>query len=122
MGLLTREGPPDWHPAPPQLRRAAAAAADHAATRGWDISALGLGFSLRQPDVSSTLVGMFTREMVDENINTALRVLGTAEAAAEESQVLAEVADILAAVRNLTWPSGRPLPSQGQPGTQPADA
>ncbi|GIL92784.1 hypothetical protein Vretimale_11710 [Volvox reticuliferus] len=122
MGLLTRGGPPDWHPAPPPLRSAAAAAADHAAARGWDISALGLGFSLRQPDVSSTLVGMFTREMVDENINTALRVLGSTEAAAEESQVLAEVADILAPVRNLTWPSGRPLPSQGQPGTQPADA
>ncbi|GIL68633.1 hypothetical protein Vafri_21885 [Volvox africanus] len=122
MGLLTKGGPPDWHPASPQLRTAAAAAAAHAAARGWDISSLGLGFSLRQPDVSSTLVGMFTRETVDENINTALRALGSTEVAADEAQVLAEVADILAPVRDLTWPSGRPLPGQGRAESPPADA
>ncbi|EFJ45553.1 hypothetical protein VOLCADRAFT_93987 [Volvox carteri f. nagariensis] len=47
MGLLTRQGPPSWHPAPPQLRKRVEAAAVHAAQRGWDIAELGLGFAVR---------------------------------------------------------------------------
>ncbi|GLC38508.1 hypothetical protein PLESTB_001733100 [Pleodorina starrii] len=115
MGLLTRGGPPDWHPAPPGLREAAARAAAHAAARGRDIAALGLGFALRQPDVSSTLVGMASPEVVDANVDTAMRALGTGAGGdgsdgSDDDEVLGEVLRMLEPVKDTTWPSGRPLP------------
>ncbi|KAG2486769.1 hypothetical protein HYH03_014568 [Edaphochlamys debaryana] len=119
MGLLTNAGPPDWHPAPPELRQAAQAAAAHAASRGYNIADLALRFAMRQPSVASTYVGLPTMAMVDVNIDTTLRALGLAPDAppppqaggAGPDQVLAEVEALLAPVKDLTWPSGRPLPT-----------
>ena len=42
MGLLTASGPPDWHPAPQELKDAAARAAQVASGKGQDISELAL--------------------------------------------------------------------------------
>lgn len=47
MGLLTQSGPPDWHPAPQQLREAAAAATACAAGRGVDIARLALMWAIK---------------------------------------------------------------------------
>ncbi len=47
MGLLTRQGPPDWHPAPPALAAAAQAAVAAAEAAGQDAARLALRFALR---------------------------------------------------------------------------
>ena len=47
MGLLTPQGPPAWHPAPPELKEAAAAAASYCKAQGLDIAQLALQFAVR---------------------------------------------------------------------------
>ena len=47
MGLLTPQGPPAWHPAPPELKQAAAAAADYCKGQGLDIAKLALQFAVK---------------------------------------------------------------------------
>jgi hypothetical protein len=47
MGLLTPQGPPEWHPAPPELKQAAAAAADYCKAQGMDIAKLALQFAVK---------------------------------------------------------------------------
>lgn len=112
MGLLTPQGPPAWHPAPPELKQAAAAAADYCKGQGLDIAKLALQFAVRNPSISTTLVGMARSAVVHANVQAVLQALGcdpvsTADAAAEKA-ALSEVERILAPVKNITWPSGKP--------------
>lgn len=55
MGLLTRRGAPDWHPAPAALRRLAAKASDWCQAQGVDIERLAVQFSTSEPRIASTL-------------------------------------------------------------------
>ena len=100
MGLLTEQGPPDWHPAPQEIRDAGKKAAEFCRAHGADISKLALRFCLDHPFVSSTLIGMSsTRE-----VETSLELLQSTT----DKELLAQVAGILAPVFNYVWPSGRP--------------
>jgi L-galactose dehydrogenase len=47
MGLLTHQGPPEWHPAPAELKEAAAAAAACCRDQGVDLSKLALQFAVK---------------------------------------------------------------------------
>lgn len=47
MGLLTAVGPPEWHPAPDELKAAARRAAEVCGHRGHDISRLALMWAVR---------------------------------------------------------------------------
>ena len=58
MGLLTHRGPPEWHPAPPQLKQACREAAAYCQDHGVDISALALLFALSEPRIPCTILGM----------------------------------------------------------------
>lgn len=118
MGLLTPQGPPVWHPAPPELKRRAKEAAELAAARGTDLPTLGLGFALRNKDICSTFVGMYTTRLVDASLKTAYDTFGlgaaadapadeAAERQRQQAEVLAEVQAVLAPVKDVTWPSGR---------------
>jgi L-galactose dehydrogenase len=100
MGLLTEQGPPDWHPAPPQVKAAGREAAGFCRQNGANISRLGLRFCLDHPYVSSTLVGVATRS----DVETALELLR----ASTDKALLAQVKAILAPVSDYEWPSGRP--------------
>jgi L-galactose dehydrogenase len=99
MGLLTEQGPPDWHPAPPQVREAGRKAAVFCREQGADISELALRFALRYTLVSSTLIGIATTREVE----TSLRLLQ----GEPDRELLAQVESILAPVFNYSWPSGR---------------
>jgi len=100
MGLLTEHGPPDWHPAPQEVRDAGKKAADFCRAHGADISKLALRFCLDHPFVSTTLIGMSsTRE-----VETSLELLRSTT----DKELLAQVEAILAPVFNYVWPSGRP--------------
>jgi L-galactose dehydrogenase len=100
MGLLTDQGPRPWHPAPQVAREAAKRAAGYCREHGANISELALRFCLDHPYVSSTLIGIATRQEVE----TALALLQTQT----DKTLLAQVEAILAPAFNVEWPSGRP--------------
>ncbi|PQV63761.1 L-galactose dehydrogenase [Abditibacterium utsteinense] len=100
MGLLTPQGPPDWHPAPPEVKAACARAAAHCAQKGRDIAQLALQWALVEPRVATTLVGTSRVENIEKNVRWAQEPL--------DEELLAEVRAILAPVQGQTWPSGRP--------------
>ena len=100
MGLLTEQGPPDWHPAPHQVRDAGKKAAKFCREQGADISEVALRFCLDHPYVSSTLIGMATPHQVE----TSLKLLQTKT----DRELLGKVEAILQPVFNYVWSSGRP--------------
>ncbi|KAL6347609.1 hypothetical protein AAG906_026137 [Vitis piasezkii] len=102
MGLLTERGPPEWHPASPELKSACQAAAAHCKEKGKNISKLAMQFSLSNKDISSVLVGMNSIKQVEENVAAAteLAIFG------KDEETLSEVEAILNPVKNQTWPSG----------------
>lgn len=100
MRLLSNEGPPSWHPAPEKLRIKCAEAAAHCLTRGADLSRLALQFSVSDSRIPTTILGTANPANVERNIRTIEEPL--------DQDLLAEVQAILAPVRDLSWPSGRP--------------
>ncbi len=99
MRLLSDDGPPDWHPAPAELRAKCAEAAALCRARGTDIGKLALQFSVMHPDIPTHIVGTASPKRILENIHDI-------EAPLDET-LLADVQALLRPVRNLTWSSGR---------------
>eukprot|EP00879_Flechtneria_rotunda_P013381 GHRR01013971.1.p2 GENE.GHRR01013971.1~~GHRR01013971.1.p2 ORF type:complete len:114 (+),score=26.99 GHRR01013971.1:1237-1578(+) len=110
MGLLTPQGPPEWHPAPPELKEACLAAADFCKAQGLDIAKLALQFAVRNAHISTTLVGMGDTDTVKANIQAVLEALGLeqSENARAEANAVEQIERILAPVKDMGWPSGRP--------------
>ncbi|GJM95669.1 hypothetical protein PR202_ga12439 [Eleusine coracana subsp. coracana] len=102
MGLLTDNGPPEWHPAPEELKLACRAAADHCRKKGKSITKLAMQYSLMNNGISTVLVGMNSADQVEENVAAATEL----SASGIDEELLREVEAILAPVKNLTWPSG----------------
>ncbi|MCW3052293.1 MAG: L-fuco-beta-pyranose dehydrogenase, partial [Chthonomonadales bacterium] len=100
MGLLTDRPLPIWHPAPPELRATAAEALAYCRAQGVDLAQLGLQFTLANPEIATTLVGIADQETLTKNLS-ALEF-------APDSELLRNVQEILRPVHNLTWPTGRP--------------
>jgi L-galactose dehydrogenase len=99
MRLLTLEGPPDWHPAPAELKQKCAEAARYCHERGADIASLALQFSVANPDIPTNIVGSADPARMLKNIREIEEPL--------DEDLLREVMKILDPVRDLTWPSGR---------------
>ena len=121
MGLFTAGGPPPWHPAPENLKVAAKQAAEECSSRGVSIAKLALQHAIRNPDIATTLVGMYTENQVHENCDAVLNALGLSSSDEEGQQqqqrrrrheeeggALNAIRSILAPVRNVGWSSGRP--------------
>ncbi len=100
MGLLTDRPLPEWHPAPPELRKAAAEAADYCRAQGVELAHLGLQFALAHPEIATTLVGIADQATLEKNL-AALKF-------APDPELLRNVQEILRPVHNLMWPTGRP--------------
>lgn len=100
MGLLTENGPPEWHPAPAEVREAGRKAAQFCRDQGVDISKVALRFCLDHPYVSSTLIGISTAEQVTTSLELLRRT--------SDQVLLAQIETILAPVFDYVWPSGRP--------------
>lgn len=100
MRILTDKGAPDWHPAPQAVKAAGRAVVDLCRSRGADASAVALRFCLDHPYVSTTLVGMSKQSHVEAN----LRALTMNN----DPGLLADVAKIVAPVKNMMWMQGRP--------------
>ena len=100
MGLLTEHGPPDWHPAPREVREAGRKAAEFCRVHGANLSEVALRFCLDNPYVASTLIGIASSQEVE----TSLKLLDSST----DSEFLGQVEAVLAPVFNYDWPSGRP--------------
>ncbi|KAK9166132.1 hypothetical protein Scep_001323 [Stephania cephalantha] len=103
MGLLTDNGPPEWHPASVELKSACKAAAAHCREKGKNISKLAMQYSLSNKDISTVLVGMNSVKQVEENVAAVVEL---ATLGRREEEILQEVGAILQPVKNQTWPSG----------------
>jgi L-galactose dehydrogenase len=100
MGALTTRGAPPWHPASEPLLAACARAAQLCSEKGRDVAKLALQYALRLPGVASTLVGSAKSDNMERNIAWSEEPI--------DLDLLAEVEQILAPVRNVGWPVGRP--------------
>lgn len=67
MGLLTRGGPPDWHPAGAELRAACRQAQELCERAGVELASLALDFALAGP-AATTLIGMGDSRQVARNL------------------------------------------------------
>ncbi len=99
MRLLSDEGPPAWHPAPPALRTKCAEAAALCRARGTSLGKLALQFSLANPAIHTNIVGTADPGRVQQNLRDIAEPLDHA--------LLSDVQKILTPVHNLTWSSGR---------------
>jgi aryl-alcohol dehydrogenase-like predicted oxidoreductase len=98
MGLLTINGPPDWHPAHDRVRDAAMAAARRCRALGVDLSFVALQFALRtaaEAGVTSTVVGMSKPETLRQNIAALTTPINP--------EVLGAAQSALASVKDLGW-------------------
>jgi L-galactose dehydrogenase len=100
MGLLSHRGPPAWHPAPGDLKRACSMAADHCARRGADISKLAVQFAVGQERLASCIVGSADPENIRRNCRWIEEPL--------DEELLGEVLEILQPVKDLCWYEGLP--------------
>ncbi|KAF2296493.1 hypothetical protein GH714_040455 [Hevea brasiliensis] len=102
MGLLTENGPPEWHPASPELKSVCQAAAAYCKEKGKSITKLAMQYSLSNKDISSVLVGMNSVGQVEENVTAAIELAKFGK----DQETLAEIEAILSPVKYQTWPSG----------------
>ena len=100
MGLLTERGMPDWHPATDEIKTGCAKAAAYCHEQGVDIAQLAVQFSLRNPDIHSTLIGTANPDNMRRNIEWL-------DAPYDEALINAAL-DVLAPIRDKTWQTGRP--------------
>lgn len=102
MGLLTENGPPEWHPASPEIKAACRGAVAYCKNEGKNITKLALQFSLSNKEISSVLVGMNSIRQVEENAAAAMELA----TAGKDEETLSKIEAILRPVKNQTWPSG----------------
>lgn len=100
MGLLTWQGPPEWHPAPAHIRTRYAEAAAFCQAQGVDLAQLAIQYSVAHPQVATTLVSTASPAHVAANLAWMAQPI--------DAQMVAEVLQILAPVCNESWQTGRP--------------
>jgi hypothetical protein len=61
---ISLQGPPEWHPAPQDVKDAAAKAAHHASDAGVDIAKLAIIDAVQSEDIPTNLVGCASRDQV----------------------------------------------------------
>jgi L-galactose dehydrogenase len=98
LGLLTNQGPPPWHPAPPEIRELAKQAAEHCRSRGADIASLGMQYCLAEERIPSTITGAARADELERNL--------LAMDTSPDPTLVREVQRILAPVLNRSWPNG----------------
>ncbi|GAX20920.1 D-threo-aldose 1-dehydrogenase [Fistulifera solaris] len=88
MGLLSNQGPRDWHPASAELKEACRRAVQICQQEGIDISRLALLFALSNERVPCTVVGMKNEEEVELVLKIAKRIgHAVAEGAKDQEDV-----------------------------------
>ena len=99
MRVLTAEGPPDWHPAPPTVKEAGRKVVALCREAGVDPADVALRFCLDHPYACSTLVGMSKQSHVRNNLRPLSMKIDPA--------LLRQIEQVVAPVKNVTWTQGR---------------
>lgn len=99
MGLLTRQGPPAWHPAPAHIKARYAEAAAFCAAHGVDIAQLAIRYSVGHSQVATALVSTASPAHIAANLAWIEQAI--------DMQMLNAVMAILAPVCNESWQTGR---------------
>lgn len=100
MGLLSRRGAPSWHPVPPPLRQAAAAAVRLCDQRGVDIAQVALRFAVEPEAFATTFVGSADPDNMARNVRWALTPT--------DPDLINDIETLLAPVLGHAWTSGLP--------------
>jgi len=100
QGLLTNHELPAWHPAPPEVRQACAAAAAFCRSQGTDIAKLAMQFSVSNPDIHTTLVGTADPANMEKDIRWIEEPV--------DMPVMTKVQELLAGIKDRGWTLGRP--------------
>lgn len=100
MGLLSQRGAPAWHPATDEIKQVCAKAAQYCTEKGKSIEKLAVQFSVRNPDIPTTLVGTANPGNMRRNIEWVDESF--------DEELLQEVQEILKPVQDKIWPMGRP--------------
>ncbi len=95
MGLLSRRGVPDWHPAPKPLVEACMKAAQYCQEHNCPIEKLAIQFSVENPRISSTLFSSANPENVKRNIEWANQEM--------DRQLVADVRAIIGDQMRVSW-------------------
>jgi aryl-alcohol dehydrogenase-like predicted oxidoreductase len=98
--LLTHAPLPAWLKEPESVKAAARAAAAHCAAQGVDIAKLALQFSLRNPDIATTVAGSANPQNIRNWARWASEPI--------DPQLLADVLALFAPVRNIGHAEGLP--------------
>ncbi len=100
MGLLTHRGAIPEHPAGDDIKHICAKAAEYCAEKGERIEKLAVQFSVRHPDIHTTLVGTASPENIKRNIEWVEEPI--------DEELLNDVLEILRPIHNAIWRQGRP--------------
>ena len=95
MGLLSRRGVPDWHPAPRPLVEACRNAARHCEEKGIPIERLAMQYAVSNGRIASTLFSSANPENVKRNIEWANET--------PDWQLVGEVKAIIGEQQRVTW-------------------
>jgi L-galactose dehydrogenase len=98
LGLLTNHGPQPWHPGPPEIKEACRKAAEFCRGRGADIAFLGMQFCFAEKRIPSTITGTARRSELAVNLRAMTEPI--------DQTLLADALELLAPVKDKTWPSG----------------
>jgi len=98
--LLTNAPLPPWHKATEQVRAVCRQAAAHCQQKGVDLAQLALQFSLAHPDMTTCVTGSANPDRIAQWVDWAAQPLDT--------QLLAEVQEILRPIHNWFYVEGRP--------------
>ena len=71
MGLLSKRGVPDWHPAPKALVEACRRATEHCEAKGYPIEKLAIQYAISNPRIATTLFSSANPDNVIKNIRYA---------------------------------------------------
>lgn len=95
MGLLTRRGAPDWHPASERLKSVARKAVEVCNRHQYPIEQLAIKYSVSHPGIATTLVSSANPDNIIRNVEWA--------EAPQNDALLQEVLEILQPVHRETW-------------------
>lgn len=100
MGLLTERGAPDWHPASEEIKATCRQAVAFCRAKGASLARLAVQFACANPEIPTTLVGSASADNMRMNAAWVEEPIDT--------ELLAEVAEILRPIRNKAFTRGRP--------------
>ncbi len=95
MGLLSKRGVPDWHPAPKPLVEACHKAVAHCESKGYPIEKLAIQFSVSNPRIATTLFSSANPDNVIKNIEYAEAPI--------DWNLVKEVQEIIGDQKRVSW-------------------